>query len=75
MMANLEALQLETIAHCIYQYCKIVGPHEDRKNEKMMQLLREKSVELLNSYRSQNLHLGPSEILFLSMSYAKLSEF
>ncbi len=75
MMANLEALQLETIAHCIYQYCKIIGINEDRKNEKMMTKLRERSLELLNSYRSQDLHIGPSEILFLSMSYAKLSEF
>ena len=40
-----------------------------------MESLRERSIELLNSYRSQNIHLGPTEILFLSMSYAKLSEF
>lgn len=38
-----------------------------------MESLRERSIELLNSYRSQNIHLGPTEILFLSMSYAKLS--
>ena len=41
----------------------------------MMNKLRTRSLELLNSYRSQNLHIGPSEILFLSISYAKLSDF
>jgi hypothetical protein len=40
----------------------------------MINQLRERSLELLNSYRSQDLHIGPSEILFLSMSYAKMSE-
>ncbi len=49
------------------------GAKDERKNEKLMESLRERSIELLNSYRSQNIHLGPTEILFLSMSYAKLS--
>ncbi len=75
MLGNLDSLQLETISHCLYQYCKMVGPNEDKKNMRLMEALRKRSFELLQSYRNQSLAISPSDILFLGLSYAKMSDF
>ena len=75
MLGNLDALQLETLSHCLYQYSKLIGPNEEKKNLKLMQALRARSFALLTSYRQQSLSISPSDILFLSLSYAKMSDF
>ena len=57
----------------MYQYTKIVN--DDKKNLKMMKAMQKRSHELLQIYRSQQIRLQPADILFLTMSYARLSEF
>ena len=75
MLGNLDALQLETLSHSLYQYSKLIGPNEEKKNLKLMQALRNRSFALLTSYRQQSLSISPSDIFFLSLSYAKMSDF
>ena len=55
MLGNLEALQLETLSQSLYHYTKVIGPNEEKKNMKLMESLRKRSLELLHSYRSQSL--------------------